>query len=266
MNRANPLAAIGAIVAGALISGICAVWGAVLAGHDTRAAYPFPDLFGVIVFLIGAFASPLAVVGLVRVVRAFKAKSQSFSRLSTLYAVLFFGPLLSIATGCIIQSFQNSEETRANKFRTQQREAYSEYATWLTADPSIALREKWYEGYSGLLYHKDLLLMRHDAFRDSFDPRRMTVAYTSEQLREISEKATEYSLYVVCHPECPRDLLETMWPLVFSSGQASLITGMLENPSTPTHLFEEYKAKHLDGKKRITGWERIIEERLENDL
>ena len=269
MSKATHLAAIGATIAGALISGICAVWGAVLSGHNTKAAYPFPDLFGAIVFLVGTFAVPLAVAGLVGAIRGYKANRNITSRLSIPNAVLFFGPLLGLLTGSVLQSFQNLERTRAGDFRAQQREAYSEYVELLTADPGIVLREKWYEGYSGLRYHEDLLLMRHDAFRHSFDPRLLTVTYSSEQLREISNKATEkanYRLYVVCHPNCPPDLLETLWPLVFSSGEASLITGIIENASTPRHLFEEYKAEHLDGKNRITGWERTIVERLESGL
>jgi len=101
-------------------------------------------------------------------------------------------------------------------------------------------------------------------FDHSFRPDNLSVPYTKEQLREISELAQDKRLYVVCHPNCPPDLIESMWTSVFATGQSSMIGQMIDNPATPRHLLEAYRAEYIKAGRPVTGWfDREIEERLQ---
>jgi len=210
----NKLAAVIAVIAGAILSGQCAIWGACLGGHDPNAGYPFPDFKGAVLFLIGVSVIPIVVAVFTTIVRRFLSARLLSFRIPIPVAVLLFGPLFSLAMGYSVQARDNRTKDHEEKYYAQQKEAYSRFAAQLTADPSIVFRERWFERKLEIQHGADVSA-RQMVFKDSFQPSHMAVAYTGEQLREISERAQENRLFVVCHPMCPPDLLEALWPLVF---------------------------------------------------
>ncbi len=256
-------ASIIAVTAGVILSGQCAVWGACLGGHDPKAAYPFPDVKGAVLFLIGVSVIPLVVVVLSTIVRRLLSSLHPSLRLPIPVAILLLGPLFSLVMGYSVQARDNRTRDQEREFYVSQKEAYSSYAAQLTADPGIVLRERWYEEGSKDSWGGAGVSARRMVFEDSFRPDHLAVAYTGDQLREISERAQDKRMLVVCHPQCPPDLIESMWPLVMSSRQAWMIGQMIDNPATPRHLFEEYQLERLNSNRAVSGWiDSAIEERL----
>lgn len=259
----NKAAAVIAVIAGLILSGQSAIWGACLGGHDPKAGYPFPDLKGGILFLIGVSVIPLGVVAFITVARRFLSSDNILTRISIPIAILVLGPLFSLVIGLTLQALDNFAKDRAKQFYMGEKEAYSRYAAQVTADPGIVLREGWYEEASGDLLNGASVSARRMVFEHSFNADHLAVPYTGEQLREISERAKDKRLFVVCHPNCPPDLIASMWPLVLSSRQAWIIRKMIDNPSTPMHLFEEYQSERLNSNRAVVGWvDEGVEERL----
>jgi hypothetical protein len=259
----NKVAAVIAVVAGVILSGKSTVWGACLGGHDPMAGYPFPDLKGALLFLIGVSVIPLGVVAFIAVVRRFISPDNILTRISIPIAILVLGPLCSLVVGLSLQALYNVAKAQKKEFYVGEKEAYSRYAVQVTSDPGIVLRERWYEDVSGNLLNGAAVSARRMVFEHSFNTDHLAVPYTGEQLREISERAKDKGLYVVCHPSCPPDLISSLWPLVMSSGQAWMIGQMIDNPSTPRHLFEEYQSERLNSNRAVVGWvDKAVEDRL----
>lgn len=259
----NKAVSIIAVIAGVILSGQCAVWGSCLGGHDPNAGYPFPDLKGAVLFLIGVSVIPLGVVVLITIVRGLLSSRHTTIRIPIPVAILLLGPLFSLAMGYSVQARDNRTRDQEKQFYVRQKEAYSHYAAQVSADPGIVLRERWYEEASKDSWSGAGLSARRMVFEDSFRPDHLAVAYSGDQLREISECSQDKRLFVVCHPQCPPDLIESMWPLVMSSGQAWMIGQMIDNPATPSHLFEEYQLERLNANRAVSGWiDRAIEERI----
>ncbi len=257
----NKAASIIALIASVILSGQCAVWGAYLGRHDPKAGYPFPDFKGAVLFLTGVSVIPFVVVVLIMIVRRFLSSRHTSIRIPFPVTILLLGPLFSLAMGYSVQARDNRTRDQEKKFYVRQKEAYSHYAAQLTADPGIVLRERWYEEASETSWCGAGASARRMVFEDSFRPDHLAVAFTGNHLREISERAQDRRLLVVCHPQCPPDLIESMWPLVMSSRQAGMIGQMIDNPATPKHLFEEYQ--RLNSNRAVSGWmDRAIEERL----
>jgi hypothetical protein len=132
-----------------------------------------------------------------------------------------------LASGYSVQARENGKDNEEKEFYLRQKEAYSSYAAQVTADPSIVLRERWYAETTEAHRSADISA-RQMVFDHSFRPDNLSVPYTKDQLREISELAQNKRLYVVCHPKCPPDLIELMWTSVFASRQAWIIGHMIE--------------------------------------
>ncbi len=120
-----------AVIAGVIISGQCAIWGALLGGHDPSAGDPFPDFKGAILFLIGLTLIPLGVVFSVTLTRRIFS-----SRLISVYvpipvAILLLSPLLSLATGYSVQALDNRKKKEEKEFYLRQEASYSSYAAHL---------------------------------------------------------------------------------------------------------------------------------------
>ena len=257
----NKSVAATAVIIGIVLSGQCAVWGACLGGHNPEAGYPFPDFKGIVLFLIGVTVVPLGVAVITTIIRSVIATYHTSVRIPISIAILLLGPLFSLAMGYSMQSRDNHARDKNNAFYAQQKEAYFNLAAQLTADPGIVLRERWFD--PSPVPWSAAVSARQMVFEDSFQPKHLTVAYTGDQLREIAELSHDKRLFVVCHPKCPPDLIESMWPLVLSSGQAWLIEQMIDNSATPRHLFEEYQSDRLHSNRAVSGWiDRAIEERL----
>lgn len=259
----NKAASIIAVIAGVILSGQCAIWGACLEGHDPKAGYPFPDLKGAALCLVGMSVIPLVVVVFITIARRFLLSRHTSIRVPFPVAILLLGPLFSLAMGYSVQARDNRTRNQEKKFYVRQKEAYSHYAAQVTADPSIVLRERWYEEASEVPWSAGVSA-RKMVFEDSFRPDHLSVPYSGEQLKEISERAQDKRLFVVCHPNCPADLIESMWTSVFATRQAWMIGQMIDNPATPKHLLEAYRAERIKAERPVTGWiDREIEERLQ---
>jgi len=258
----SKVASIIAVIAGVILSGQCAIWGAVLGGHDPKAGYPFPDLKGLVLFLGGFTLIPLGVVAFVVIFRRILSYRYNSVCLPIPVAILLLGPLVGLAMGYSVQARDNRKDNEEKEFYLRQKEAYSSYAVQVTADPSIVLRERWYAETTEVHRSADISA-RQMVFEHSFNKDHLAVPYTGEQLRKISEQAKDKRLFVVCHPNCPADLIASMWPLVFASGQAWIIGHMIDNPATPKHLLEAYRAERIKANRPVTGWiDREIEERI----
>jgi hypothetical protein len=247
----NRTAAVTSIIVGVILSGQCAIWGACLGGHDPKAGYPFPDLKGAVLFLIGLSVVPLVVVVCTAVVRRFLSTRLITVRLPISLAILTLAPLFSLGLGYLVQSSDNRERDRRHEFDAKQKEAYFHYAKEVTSDPGIVLRERWYEKVPETLWSDAGRSSRRMVFEHSFNSDHLAVAYTGDQLREISRRAEDKSLFVVCHPKCPPDLIEALWPEVYASGQAWMIDRMVDNPATPRHLLEKHQAERLSSKRAV---------------
>lgn len=259
----NKTASIIAAIAGVILSGQCAIWGACLGGHDPKAGYPFPDVKGAVLFLIGVSVIPLVVVVFITIVRRFLSSRNTSIRIPFPVAIFLLGPIFGLAMGYSMQARDNRTRDQQDKFYVRQKEAYSHYAAQVTADPSIVLRERWYEADSEVPWSAGLLA-RQMVFEHSFRRDHLSVPFTGEQIREIFQRAQDKRLYVVCHPNCPPDLIESLWTSVFANRQAWIIGDMIENPATPRHLLEAYRAERIIADRPVTGWiDREIEERIQ---
>lgn len=254
------------IIAGSLLSGQAAIWGARLAGHDSKAGYPFPDVKGFFLFLLGVLVIPAVVAGVTGIMRRIPSAHDSDVKISIPTAILVFGPLLGFVVGCSLESVEQFGQDRRKAYEKSQKEAYPKFAAQVIADPSIVLCQRWFEPYSSKRMPRQEISARDMVFEHSFKPDHLTVAYTSEQLKEICERAPAARMHAVFHPRCPSDWIERMWPEVISSRQAWAIKGIMENPSTPRHLFEEYEAERVRSNRSSAGWvDETVEKRLKRD-
>ncbi len=258
----NRTAAIIAGIAGVILSGQCARWGACLGGHDPKAGYPFPDLKGAVLLLVGVSVVPLVVVVFLSIVRRFLSSRHPSVRIHLPVALLVLAPLLSLSMGYSVQARDNRTRNQAKEFEERQRVAYSRYAAQATSDPGIVLRERWYEKASEVPWSAEGSV-RQMVFEHSFRPDHLSVPYTGAQLKEIFER-TRNARFVVCHPNCPPELIESMWTSVFATREAWIIELLIHNPATPRHLLEAYRAERIKAGRPVTGWiDREIEDRLQ---
>ena len=249
-------------IAGVVLSGFSAFWGACLGGHNPRAGEPFPDFEGIALFLIGVSVIPLGVAVIAALVRHYITSRFAAARVSIPFAILLLGPPVSLELGYSVQARKNHKMAQEMEFYAEQKVEYARYAAQVTTDPGIVLRERWYEKPSNVPWGASLSA-RQMVFDDSFCPDHFAVAYTGDQLREIAERAQDKRLLVVCHPNCPPDLIESLWPQVMASGQSQLTSRMIQNPATPKHLLEEHQAERLNSKRTNATWiDREIDEHL----
>ena len=95
----NKAASVIAVIAGVILSGQCAIWGACLGGHDPKAGYPFPDAKGAVLFLMGVSVIPLVAVVFITIVRRFLSSRHTSIRLPVPVALFFLAPLFSLGLG-----------------------------------------------------------------------------------------------------------------------------------------------------------------------
>lgn len=105
----------------AIASGIFAVWGSCLMGHDLNAGYPFPDTKAIVLFLIGFSFVPLVVAFYTTVLRrAFPTEPdsrRSFVPISILLLISLGGLLIGVSA----QSRNNHERDKKADFYSRQK-------------------------------------------------------------------------------------------------------------------------------------------------
>lgn len=229
------------MIGGMILSANATGWGACAAGHDPNAGYPFPDFMGAVLFLMGLTVIPLVVaMGLALLRRMFSTRFAT-TPLSTALGILMIAPLLSWAIGYRAQLPASRRLAKEREFHATANEAYRHYAAQITADPEIVLRERWFEwDDSDRVGAK--AQARWEVFEKSFQPKELNVPYTADHLRRIYEQSPFSRAWVASHPLCPPDLIEQLWPSLFSLRDVSMIEGVIKNPATPRHLLEEYQA------------------------
>lgn len=115
-------------IGGMVLSGNTAVWGACAAGHEPKAPYPFPDLMGTALFLLGLTAVPLVVAMCVARLRRVSAAAPFVTApLSNALGILIFAPLLSWVIGYGAQLPFSRKLTKERNSRVAANLAYGHY-------------------------------------------------------------------------------------------------------------------------------------------
>lgn len=130
-------------------------------------------------------------------------------------------------------SRQMDERYRADLSRKEALEAR------LTADPEVALRERWYVWEKGKEQRRYVLL-------ESL--RRSRVPYTPDLLAKIYQKVPEAGSDIVSHPACDAEFLANHWndALVRTrAGDDKVLIAMVSNPQTPPHLVEALESPEI---------------------
>lgn len=197
---------------------------AIAGGHNPGAAYPFPDLFGMVLMVLAGVLGPslgLLVYGLV--VRRWRNRTKTYMLFMLIVPALF-----GACAGAIAQHQRNMEREKREAAYAEQQEAYQRDAQALIRDPEIVLREQWYRpGAAPTSYARQSA--REMVVKHSFDPRYLEVNYTAEQLRRLHDEAEDLRIWLVAHPHCPPDLVKETYPKVVASGQRALTDRVKRN-------------------------------------
>jgi hypothetical protein len=108
---------------------------------------------------------------------------------------------------------------------------YDRYEGELQADPTIAMRERWFEA-------KD---ERYYAFRSSFgDP---TIHYTEDMLKQIYDQAPTMRDYIFLSPACSREFLVAHYSEAYDrsakQGSDTMLESIVSNANTPIELVQQ---------------------------
>lgn len=231
------------VVASPLFSGFTAVFAAMATGHDPTAGRPFPDFWGIGLFIASAICAPFAADLLASIANLSVGKLGRSPVIPNAVSMLAIAPALGLLAGAIAQTNVKRQRQQKRNFEITAAQDYEKYASQIRADPGIAIREKWYRPeYS----------TRAWVFDDSFDPAHINTPYSPEQLIELSKLVPRgIRIRIPHHPKCPASLIEELWPEVMKSRQSSEMEAIILNPSTPRHLLEQYmeerKAAGTDG-------------------
>jgi len=229
------------VLIGMAFSGLAAVAGAGAAGRNFNAGYPFPDFMAWGLFLLGLLIVPLGVSFVVLVVRGLSRGRVLTTPLSILLTILFVSPVVSWVIGYRMQTPYTRHLAESRKLNELRAEAYRQFREQIEKDPEIVLRERWFEwdstDKSGAKAHA-----RWDVYVDSFELResKLKVHYTVDQLRRIYEQSPFSRPMVATHPLCPPELIEAIWPTLFTLRDSTMADRVIANPATPLHLLEEH--------------------------
>ncbi len=227
------------LLVGIPLSGYMARKGAISAGHDPTAAFPFPDLTGSAIFILGSLVCPILAVCLVKLLSRALPKSPYHFILST----LVISPLMAFPMGASAnrwwvwnlarESVKNAESSYA------QRAESDAHLARLIFDPEIAVRERWFERKHGNENNRYLFI---ESLKDS------RVHYSIAQLASIYQEAPEARVLVVAHPTCDEAFLVDHWTHALQEAEAGnreIVTAMASNPKTPRALLEKLESSSL---------------------
>ena len=137
------------VLSGVFLSGILARQGAISAGHDPSAGWPFPDLTGWVIFAFGALACPILSVCLVKLLSRILPKSSY----RVIFATVVIPPLIAFPMGAAayrwrVSNLAGDSRKAADSSRIQRAKSDALQAQ-LISDPEIALRERWFDWKRG---------------------------------------------------------------------------------------------------------------------
>lgn len=227
------------VLSGVFLSGILARKGAISAGHDPTAGWPFPDLTGWVIFAFGALACPILSVCLVKLLSRILPKSSY----RVIFATVVIPPLIAFPMGAAayrwrVSNLAGDSRKAADSSRIQRAKSDALQAQ-LISDPEIALRERWFDWKRGNEMARYL-------FTESLkEPR---VPYTPAQLSRIYQEAPEARVLVVAHPACDSAFLADHWSLALNEAEAGndrILIAIASNPKTPKALLENLESSSL---------------------
>ncbi|HEY8961287.1 MAG TPA: hypothetical protein VIM57_03715, partial [Luteolibacter sp.] len=240
-----------------------AVWGACAAGRDLNAGYPFPDFMAIGLFLMGLTVIPLGVMIVVGIIRRCSKGFFTSSGSATL-AILLASSLVSWGVGYRMQMPYTKLLENEKKFSELAHESYRQYARQIKEDPEIVLRERWFE-WDDSDRTGAKAKARWNVFENSLKGEYLKVPYTVDQLRRIFEESPFCRPMVASHPQCPPELIEQIWPKLFSLRDISTTEDVINNPATPRHLLEEYQEKRRAG-TLLPEYAHILDDTVEQRL
>jgi hypothetical protein len=228
-------------ITGALLSGYLAREGAIAAGHDPRAPYPFPDLTGFSIFVFGALACPLLAFLLVKPLkRIFSSPSYR-----GIFATLIIPAIIAFPTGTAIYRLRVRnlafDSAKDEELRQIQQTKSTALQVRLIADPEIALRERWFKWEKG---DETLRYLFMESLKSAVVP------YSTDQLKRIYQEAPEARTLVVAHPACEPTILVDFWNHALAEPEADnyqILIAIASNPKTPRALLENLESS-TDGK------------------
>lgn len=233
------------VLVGAFLSGILAREGAISAGHDPSAGWPFPDLTGLVIFVLGALVCPILAVCLMKLLSRILPKSSY----RVIFATLVMPPLMAFPAGAAayqwhVRNLAANSRKAADSSLIQRAKSEALQAR-LIADPQIALRERWFESKRGnevarYLFTKSL--------------KETHVLYTSDQLAKIYQEAPEARVLVVAHPACDPAFLASHWSHALNEAEAGnhdILIAIASNPKTPKALLENLESSSLSSHRKV---------------
>lgn len=231
-KKPPPAVAAVSLLVGIPLSGHMARKGAISAGHDPTAAFPFPDLTGSAIFILGSLVCPILAVCLVKLLSRALPKSPYHFILST----LVISPLLAFPMGASANRWrvQNlaRESVKNAEYSYAQRAESDAHLARLISDPEIALRERWFERKHGNEINRYLFI---ESLKDS------RVLYSIAQLASIYQEAPDARALVVAHPTCDSAFLADHWSHALKeaeAGNCEILTTIASNAKTPQALLE----------------------------
>lgn len=251
------------VLTGLILCGQGALLAANLAGRDSTSDYPFPDLEGLILFWSCVILIPVGIAISIFLTQNYNiTKPLRYFSITT--NILILDPLIGSAVGYFFQLTEIHEKETHRQFDAAQISAYKNFAAELTADPAVVLRERWYEDDPTL--ELSSRSARRMAFDHSFDINQLKVPYTVNQLKEIFRLSPEARLSITNHPMCPPDLIETLWNNSLSTIETRPLEKLIDNPSTPRHLLEDYQKRWVDySQLHPASIKESVDKRLKND-
>jgi hypothetical protein len=238
-RKPPPSAVAVSIISGSYLSGFLAVKGAVSAGHDPTAGWPFPDVNGLVIFIGGAIACPILAFCLVKLLSRILPKTSYLA----IFTTLVISPLLAVPMGAAAYRWHFRPPVRdpAKEVKSHQDNLAKNEALLarLISDPEIALRERWFEWKPGNE------LLRYLFIKSLGEP---SVPYSADQLARIYHEAPEARVLVVAHPACDPSFLENHWSHALQQAEAGnreILTAIVSNPKTPQALLEKLESSSL---------------------
>jgi len=235
------------VIAGVFLSGVLAEKGAIFAGHDPTAAWPFPDLTGMVIFVLGALACPILAVCLVKLL----SRALPESPYRVIFTTLVIPPLIAYPMGAAAYKWHvrndAADSRKAVESSQIQRAKSDALQAELIADPEIALRERWFERKQGDELARYL-------FTESL--KEPHVPYTLAQLARIYQEAPEARALVVAHPACDPAFLANHWSHALNEakvGNDDILIAIASNPKTPKELLENLESSELLSHQKVSG-------------